>query len=55
MGHVTRWLWSAQLKSHLGEIGGHCADEGGNKALFCISRDYMINESRHLVGEIPSP
>ena len=27
---------------------------GGSKALFFKSRDHMINESRDLVGEIPS-
>ena len=55
MGHVTGWLWSTQLKSHLAKIGGHCPGEGGDKALFCISCEYMINESRDLMGEISSP
>ena len=53
MSHVTRWLRLTQLKSHLAKIGGHCPSEGGDKAFFCISRDYMISESRDSVGEIP--
>ena len=27
---------------------------GGDKAIFCISRDHMINESRDSVVEVPS-
>ena len=45
MSHVTRWLWSTRLKSHLAKIGGHCHNEGGDKVLL-ISRDHMINKSR---------
>ena len=51
MSHVTRWLWSTQLKL---KIGGHCPSEGGDKAFLKKSRDHMINESRDSVGEIPS-
>ena len=32
MGHVTRWLWSTQLKSQLTKIGSHCLSEGRDKA-----------------------
>ena len=55
MSRVNRWLWSTQLKSQLAKIGGRCPNEGEDKAFFCISYDYMINESRDSVGEIPSP
>ena len=55
MRHVTRWLWSTQLRSHFAKIGAHCPSEGGDKTFSCISRDHMINESRDSVGEIPSP
>ena len=41
--------------AYLAKIAGHCPSEGGNKASFCMSRDHIINESRDLVGEIPSP
>ena len=55
MSHVTQWLWSTGLKSHLAEIGDHFPSLGGDEAFFCISRDHMINESHDSVGEIPSP
>ena len=55
MSYVTRWLWSTQLKSHLAKIGGHFPSEGGDKAFFKKSRDYMINKSSDSMGEIPSP
>ena len=55
MSHVTRWLWSTQLKSQLVKIGGHCPGEGGDKASLKKSRDRMISVSRESVGEIPSP
>ena len=32
-----------------------CPSQGGDKAFVCISRDYMISESRDSVGEIPPP
>ena len=32
-----------------------CPSEGGDEAFIRISRNYMINESRDSVGEIPSP
>ena len=35
MNHVTRWLWSIQLKPHLPKISGYCASEGGDK-VFCL-------------------
>ena len=55
MSHVTRWLWSTQLKSHLAKIGDHCPSEDGDKAFFFnITCDQMINESRDSVGQIPS-
>ena len=28
MSHVTRWLWSTQLKLQLAKIGSHCPSEG---------------------------
>ena len=34
MSHVTRWLWSTQIKSHLAKIGDHCPSEGGDRAFF---------------------
>ena len=34
MSHVTWWLWSIQLKSHLAKIGGHCPSEGRDKTFF---------------------
>ena len=40
--HVTWWLWSTQLKSHLANIGDHCPSKSGDKA-FLRSRDHMIN------------
>ena len=55
MKHTTGGLWSIQLKSHLAKIGSHCPSEVGDKAFFSILRNHMINESRDLVGEIPSP
>ena len=54
MSHVTRWLWSTQLKLQLAKIGGHCPSEGGDKAFLRKSRDHTVNESRELVSEIPS-
>ena len=39
--------------SHLARIGSHCPGEGGDETFFYISRDHI--ESRHSVGEIPSP
>ena len=52
MGHVTRWLWSTQLKSQLSKIGSHCPSEGRDKAFLKKSRDRMpmIDSA----GEIPS-
>ena len=37
------------------KIGGHFPGKGGDKVLFCISRDQIINDSRDSVDEIPSP
>ena len=54
MSHVTRWMWSTQIKSQLAKIGGHCPSTGGDKAFFKKSRDHMINLSQDSVGEIPS-
>ena len=46
MAHVTRWLWSTQLKPQFAKIGRHCPSEGGDKALLKKSRDHMINGPR---------
>ena len=54
MSHVTRWLWSTQLKSQLVEIDGHCPSQA-EISFFRISPDHMINESRDSEDEIPSP
>ena len=54
MSHVTRWLWSIQLKSQLAKTRGHRLSEGGDKAFSKTSRDYKINGSRDLVDEMPS-
>ena len=37
MSHVTRWLWSTRLQSHLAKIGGHCPSEGADKVFFNIT------------------
>ena len=42
-------------KSQLVKIGGHFPSKGGDKTFFSIPHDHMINESRDLMGEIPSP
>ena len=34
MSHVTGWLQSTQLKSHLAKIGSHFTRESGNKGFF---------------------
>ena len=44
-----------QPKLQLVKIGSHCPSKGGDEAFFSIPNDHMINESRDLVGEIPSP
>ena len=54
MGHLTRWMWSSQLKSQLAKIGSHCPSKGIDKASLKKSRDHMINGSRDSVGEITS-
>ena len=48
-------LFFSQLKSNLAKIGSHCTKKVGHKDIFWKSRDNMINESRGLVCEIPSP
>lgn len=40
---------------NLPKIGSHCPGESRDKAFFQGSRDHMIDESRDLVGNIPSP
>ena len=50
---MTQLLWSTHIMSHLARIGSHCPGEGGDETFFYISRDHI--ESRHSVGEIPSP
>ena len=54
MDHLTRWLWSSQLKSQLAKIGSHCPSKGRDKTFLEKSRDHMINGSRDSVGEIAS-
>ena len=54
MAHVTRWLWSTQLKPQFAKIGRHCPSEGGDQALLKKSRDHMINGPRESVGVIAS-
>ena len=55
MSHVTRWLRSTQLMSHLAKIGGHCLRKVGDKAFFGISPDHMIIESCDSMGESHTP
>ena len=54
MSHVTRWLWSTQLKSQLAKIGGHCPSEGEDETFSKKLHDHVTNESRDTVDEIPS-
>ena len=44
-----------QFKSQLAEIGGHCPNKDGDKALLRKSRDHMISEPHDLPDEITSP
>ena len=44
MSHVTRWLWSTQLKSQLAKIGGHCPSEDEDKTFSKKLHDHMTNE-----------
>ena len=50
MSHLTLWLWSTQLKSHLAKTGGHCRRKSGDY-FFCTSHDPKINKSHDSGGE----
>ena len=50
----AKTIKSFVLSSWLGKFPVAIAIGGGSKASFSISRDHMTNESRDLVGEIPS-
>ena len=45
----------SKVFSRFTKFSGAIVSEDGDKTFFCISRNYMINELRDLVGEIPSP